>query len=160
MQRHQPYLHEGDGCGSGHSAHHPCYRRDHLDRRRCLRDAGDLSDDVPYRGVAREGAPVPGRGAPVLIVIVGGTGFTLLSAKYGFSILSTQRGLGILIMLFAWTFYTVVILSEKKIFGKIFADPGKIDMDKALTMINVMHWVLLTVSFSAVAAGIWFAHGV
>ncbi len=91
---------------------------------------------------------------------MGGTGFTLLSAKYGFSILSTQRGLGILIMLFAWTFYTVVILSEKKIFGKIFADPGKIDMDKALTMINVMHWVLLTVSFSAVAAGIWFAHGV
>jgi len=25
-------------------------------------------------------------------------------------------------------------------------------------MINAMHWVLLTVSFSAVAGGVWFAH--
>jgi len=73
-----------------------------------------------------------------LIAIVGGTGFMLLSAKYGFGILSSQRGLGILIMLFAWTFYTVVIFSEKKIFGKIFADPEKIDMDKALKMINAL----------------------
>ena len=93
-----------------------------------------------------------------LIAIVGATGFYLLSAKYGFSILSSQRGLGIVIMLFVWTFYTAVLLLEKKIFGKIFADPGKIDMDKALTMINTMHWVLLTISFSAVAGGIWFAH--
>jgi hypothetical protein len=80
--------------------------------------------------------------------------------KYGFSILSTLRGLGVFIMIFAWTFYTAVLLLEKKIFGKIFADPEKIDMDKALMMINTMHWVLLTISFSAVAGGIWFAHGV
>lgn len=93
-----------------------------------------------------------------LIAIVGGTGFYLLSAKYGFAVLSSQRGLGIVIMLFVWTFYTAVLLLEKKIFGKIFADPGKIDMDKALTMINAMHWVLLTLSFSAVSGGIWFAH--
>jgi uncharacterized membrane protein len=93
-----------------------------------------------------------------LIAIVGGTGFYLLSVKYGFSILSTQRGLGIVIMLFVWTFYTAVLLLEKKIFGKIFADPETIDMDRALKMINAMHWVLLTVSFSAVSGGIWFAH--
>jgi hypothetical protein len=113
------------------------------------RTEGSLEKALLFQGVEHRFSGI----VRWLIVIVGGTGFYLLSAKYGFSILSTQRGLGILIMLFAWTFYTVVILSEKKIFGKI-------DMDKALTMINAMHWVLLTVSFSAVAAGIWFAHGV
>jgi len=120
------------------------------------RTEGSLEKALLFQGVEHRFSGI----VRWLIAIVGGTGFYLLSAKYGFSILFTQRGLGILIMLFAWTFYTVVILSEKKIFGKIFADPGKIDMDKALTMINAMHWVLLTVSFSAVAAGIWFAHGV
>ena len=120
------------------------------------RTEGSLEKALLFQGVEHRFSGI----VRWLIVVVGGTGFTLLSAKYGFSILSTQHGLGILIMLFAWTFYTVVILSEKKIFGKIFADPGKIDMDKALKMINVMHWVLLTISFSAVAGGIWFAHGV
>ena len=120
------------------------------------RTEGSLEKALLFQGVEHRFSGI----VRWLIVVVGGTGFYLLSAKYGFSILFTQRGLGILIMLVAWTFYTAVILSEKKIFGKIFADPGKIDMDKALTMINAMHWVLLTVSFSAVAAGIWFAHGV
>ena len=118
------------------------------------RTEGSLEKALLFQGVEHRFSAI----VRWLIVIVGGTGFTLLSAKYGFSILSTQRGLGILIMLFAWAFYTVLILSEKKIFGKLFADPGKIDMDKALKMINVMHWVLLTISFSAVAGGIWFTH--
>lgn len=93
-----------------------------------------------------------------LIAIVGITGFIILFHKYGLGILAHLRGLGILTMLFAWSFYTTVLLSERKIFAKIFADPEKIDMDKALRMINGMHWALLTVSYAAVAAGVWFAH--
>ncbi len=93
-----------------------------------------------------------------LIGITGVTGFWLLSSRYGIGILTTARGIGVVIMLFAWSLYTGVLLSERKVFAKIFADPEKIDMDKALKMINAMHWMLLTVSFSAVAAGVWFAH--
>ena len=93
-----------------------------------------------------------------LVAIVGVTGFWMLSAKYGVAILLQTRGIGVVILLFAWTLYTTVLLSERKIFGKIFADPEKIDMNKALKMINVMHWVLLGVSFSAVAGGVWFGH--
>lgn len=93
-----------------------------------------------------------------LIVIVGATGFWLLSGRYGFGVLFQARGIGILIMLAAWTFYTGVLLSERKIFGRIFADPEKIDMDRALKIINAMHWFLLTISFIAVAAGVWFGH--
>jgi uncharacterized membrane protein len=94
-----------------------------------------------------------------LIGIVGITGFWLLSEKYGFSILAQGRAIGIDIMIFAWALYTTTLLSEKKIFSKIFADPEKVDMDKALKMINGMHWFLLFISFSAVAGGVWFGHG-
>ncbi len=41
---------------------------------------------------------------------------------------------------------------------RIFADPEKIDMNRVLRMINVMHWFLLIISFSAVAGGVWFGH--
>ncbi len=94
-----------------------------------------------------------------LIVIVGVTGFWLLYAQYGFAILAERKGLGILIMLFAWTLYATVLLSERKIFSKIFADPEKTDMDRALRLINAMHWALLIVSYAAVAGGVWFGHG-
>jgi len=85
-----------------------------------------------------------------LIAVVGVTGFWILSAKYGFAILAGRRGIGIDIMLFVWALYTAVLLSERRIFGRIFADPEKTDMNKALKLINVMHWFLLTISFSAV----------
>ena len=94
-----------------------------------------------------------------LIAIVGVTGFWLLYSKYGFGILTQRRGIGILIMIFAWTLYTVILLSERKIFSKIFADPEKIDMNNALKIINGMHWALLVISISAVAGGVWFGHG-
>ena len=44
--------------------------------------------------------------------------------------------IGVLIMLVAWAFYTGVLLSERKIFARIFADPERIDMDRALKIIN------------------------
>lgn len=93
-----------------------------------------------------------------LIVMVGATGFWILADQYGFGILFQARGLGILIMIVAWSFYAGVLLSERKIFARIFADPERIDMDRALKIINAMHWFLLTISFTAVAAGVWFGH--
>ncbi len=93
-----------------------------------------------------------------LIAIVGITGFWILYAKYGFGILAQARGIGIAIMIFAWALYTIVLLSERKIFGRIFADPEKIDMDQALRLINIMHWFLVIISYTAVASGVWFGH--
>jgi uncharacterized membrane protein len=93
-----------------------------------------------------------------LIAIVGITGFWLLYVKYSLVILAQRQGIGILMMIFAWTLYTVILLSERKIFSKIFADPEKIDMNNALKIINGMHWVLLVISISAVAGGVWFGH--
>lgn len=93
-----------------------------------------------------------------LIAIVGLTGVHLLQAKHGFGALLRLDGLPYVIMLFAWAVYLGVFLSERKLFARLFADPQKFDVDKALRMINVMHWVLLSLSYAAVAAGVWAGH--
>ncbi len=118
------------------------------------RTEGSLEKALLFQGVEHRFAGM----VKWLIGVVGITGFWMLSAKYGVAILFETRGIGIVIMLFAWALYTTVLLSERKIFGRIFADPEKIDMNRALRLINAMHWILLTVSFSAVAAGVWFGH--
>jgi len=85
------------------------------------RTEGSLEKALLFQGVEHRFSAI----VRWLIAIVGGTGFYLLSAKYGFSILSTQRGIGIVIMLSAWTFYTAVIFLEKKIFGSSSRTPGR-----------------------------------
>ncbi len=118
------------------------------------RTEGSLEKALLFQGVEHRFAGM----VKWLIGIVGVTGFGLLHAQYGFEVLTTGRGIGIVIMLFAWALYTTILLSERKIFARIFADPEKIDMNKALRMINAMHWALLTISFAGVAGGIWFGH--
>ncbi len=120
------------------------------------RTEGSLEKALLFQGVEHRFAAI----VKWVIAITGATGLWILAAKYGFGILAQPRGIGIVIMIFAWALYTTVLLSERKIFAKIFADPQKIDMNKALKAINLMHWFLLTVSYSAVAAGVWFSHGV
>ena len=118
------------------------------------RTAGSLEKAMLFQGVEHRFAAM----VKWLIAIVGVTGFWILYAKYGFAVLATAHGIGIVIMIFAWALYTTVLLSERKVFARIFADPEKIDMDQALRLINMMHWFLLVVSYSAVAAGVWFGH--
>jgi uncharacterized membrane protein len=119
------------------------------------RTEGSLEKALLFQGVEHRFAAI----VKWLIAITGATGLWILYQKYGFGILAQPRGAGIVIMLFAWAFYTTILLSERKIFAKIFADPEKIDMNRALKLINVMHWFLLVISYSAVAGGIWFGHG-
>ncbi len=118
------------------------------------RTEGSLEKALLFQGVEHRFSGI----VKWLIGLVGATGFWMLSAKYGIRILLVPRGIGIAIMLFAWALYTAILISERRIFGRIFADPEKIDMNKALRLINVMHWFLLAISFSAVAAGVWFGH--
>ena len=119
------------------------------------RTEGSLEKGLLFQGVEHRFSVM----VKWMIGIGGVTGLGRLSAKYGFGILAQARGIGIVIMIFAWALYATVLLSERKIFAKIFADPEKIDIDQSLKLINVMHWFLLVVSYSAVAGGVWFGHG-
>lgn len=118
------------------------------------RTEGSLEKALLFQGVEHRFAFM----VKWILGIVFVTGFWLLSARQGIAVLGQFKGLGIAIMIFAWALYTTVLLSERKVFARIFADPEKVDMNKALKMINAMHWVLLTASYSAVAAGLWFGH--
>ncbi|MDA8423122.1 MAG: hypothetical protein M0Z89_07280 [Nitrospiraceae bacterium] len=118
------------------------------------RTEGSLEKALLFQGVEHRFSAM----VKWLIAIVGITGFWMLYAKYGFAVLAQAHGIGVVIMIFAWALYTTVLLSERKIFARIFADPQKIDMDQALKLINIMHWFLLVVSYSAVAGGVWFGH--
>src|SRR5512147_2000245 len=82
------------------------------------RTEGSLEKALLFQGVEHRFAGL----VKWLIGAVGVTGFWMLSAKYGIGILLETRGLGIVIMLFAWALYTAILLSERKIFGKLFAD--------------------------------------
>ncbi len=53
-----------------------------------------------------------------LIGIVGATGLIILYVEYGFAIRLEMRGVGILVMIIVWTFYTTVLLAERKILLK------------------------------------------
>ena len=120
------------------------------------RTEGSLEKALLFQGVEHRFAFM----VKWILGIVFVTGFWLLSLRLGVKVLAEPKGIGIVIMIFAWALYTTVLLSERKVFARIFADPSKVDMNKALKMINAMHWVLLTASYSAVAAGIWFGHAV
>ncbi|RJQ19424.1 MAG: hypothetical protein C4560_06385, partial [Nitrospiraceae bacterium] len=68
---------------------------------------------------------------------------------------------GAWIMIFVWTFYASLIFGlEKIIFRKIFEKPTgeELDTKKIFSILQVFHWVILALSYSAVAAGIWAAH--
>ncbi len=119
------------------------------------RTEGSLEKALLFQGVEHRFSAM----VKWLIAIVGITGFWMLYAKYGFAVLAQAHGIGVAIMIFAWALYTTVLLFERKIFARIFADPEKIDMDQALKLINIMHWFLLVISYSAVVGGVWFGQG-
>ena len=145
-------------------AHHSCHECHHLDRRGGFRDHGDFPLDVSDRRIPREGAPVPECRTSVRqhgeMAYSGrwNNGFLVIVCEIWLWDFGTEAWLGVLIMIIAWALYTVILHSERKVFGKIFADPEKIDMNNALRIINRMHWALLVISFSAVAGGVWFGH--
>lgn len=90
--------------------------------------------------------------AKVLVILTGVSGLYLLYVK-GFSF-------GAYLMIFVWILYaSLLFFLEKIIFKKIFERPGKqMDMDQIFFGMQIFHWFILFLSFSAIGAGIWTAH--
>ncbi|MEF9475719.1 MAG: hypothetical protein L0958_03315 [Candidatus Mariimomonas ferrooxydans] len=91
--------------------------------------------------------------AKVLVILAGLSGFYLIYEK-GISF-------GIWIMIIIWTIYaSLLFFLEKRLFKRLFSQtPEKqISTEKIFFRLQVFHWVILILSFSAIAAGIWTAH--
>lgn len=91
--------------------------------------------------------------AKVLVILTGLSGFYLIYEK-GISI-------GIWIMIIIWTIYaSLLFFLEKRLFKRLFSQTSEkqISTEKIFFRLQVFHWVILILSFSAIAAGIWTAH--
>ncbi len=95
-------------------------------------------------------------------LIVGATGLLNLHFMGGFSILFTGYAKGITFMFIVWVIWVLLLFGlEPIVIKRILRDAqeGRMDIDTVFKRMNVFHWVLLTLSFLAIAGGVLFAHG-
>ena len=91
--------------------------------------------------------------AKVMVILAGLSGFYLIYEK-GLSF-------GVWVMMSVWAFYASLLFGlEKLIFKKLFSAPSgeQLDTKKVFNILQVFHWFVLTLSFLAVAAGIYAGH--
>ena len=93
-----------------------------------------------------------GKIAKVMVILAGLSGLYLIF----------EKGLspGVWIMIVLWVVYASLLFGlEKMIFKKLFSRPGEqADMKTVFNMLQVFHWVVLALSFLAIAAGVYTAH--
>ncbi len=113
------------------------------------RTQNSLEQVLMFQGVEHRFSKI----AKVAVVLAGLTGFYMLSEK-GLSV-------GIWIMIIVWTVYaSLLFFLERLIFKKFFSKPSgeQLNTRQIFFRLQVFHWVVLTLSFSAIGAGIWTAH--
>lgn len=99
------------------------------------------------------------RQARFYALVAGITGVILLYLTGEYRMLFTLSGLGITIMLLAWSIYTFILTFEKRIFKVLFSQPEKLDTARVFRRLNVFHWFILGLSLAAVFVGVFSGHG-
>jgi hypothetical protein len=113
------------------------------------RAENSLEQVMMFQGVEHRFSKI----AKVLVILTGLTGLYLLYEK-GLSF-------GVWVMIVLWTVYAALLFGlEKLIFKKLFSPQTdeQYDTKKVFTILQTFHWIVLLVSFFAIAAGIWTAH--
>ncbi|HDH05114.1 MAG TPA: hypothetical protein ENH01_05285 [Nitrospirae bacterium] len=114
-----------------------------------LREEKSLEQVLMFQGIEHRFAKI----AKIMVILAGISGFYLLYEKG----LST----GAWIMIIVWALYASLLFGlEKIIFKKLFDKPAgeQLDTKKVFYFLQVFHWIVLALSFSAIAAGIWTGH--
>jgi uncharacterized membrane protein len=92
--------------------------------------------------------------ARVLVILSGLTGGYMLYEK-GMS----AAGHGLWPMLFVWSIYAMLLFFlEPVLFRRLFPSDKKIRAEQVFFRLQVFHWFVLTLSLSAIAAGVWSGH--
>jgi uncharacterized membrane protein len=113
-----------------------------------LRMEKSLEMVIMFQGVEHRFAGI----AKVMVILAGLSGLYLIYEKG----LSTA----VWIMIVIWAFYASLLFGlEKMIFKKLFSKPEEqTDTKKIFNILQAFHWVVLSLSFLAVAAGVYEAH--
>ena len=91
--------------------------------------------------------------AKVMVIVAGLSGFYLITVK--------GTGTGVWIMISVWAVYaSLLFFLEKILFKKLFTKPSgeELNTKEIFFRLQVFHWVVLALSFTAVAAGIIAGH--
>lgn len=96
-------------------------------------------------------------------LITGISGFAMVIIMGWFPVMLTKEGLGLTIMAVIWVIWFVMLwglepLIIKKMLDNMAKKGAQMDIDGIFKRLNKMHWVLLTASLVASAAGAVFAH--
>ena len=113
------------------------------------RTENSLEQVVMFQGVEHRFGKI----AKAMVIIAGLSGFYLAHTN-GLSV-------GVWIMIFVWAVYaSLLFFLEKPLFKKLFSKPSgkELDTKQVFFRLQVFHWVVLGLSFFAVAAGIWTGH--
>lgn len=113
------------------------------------RAGNSLEQVLMFQGVEHRFSRI----AKVLVILTGLSGLSLIYEK-GLSF-------GVWIMIVLWTLYaSLLFFLEKIIFKKLFSRPSgeQLNTKQVFFMLQVFHWFVLTLSFFAIATGIWTAH--
>ncbi len=133
------------------------------------RAGNSLEQVMMFQGVEHRFSKI----AKIMVILVGLSGLYLIYEKYGFNF--KELGFGVWIMITVWVFYASLLFGlEKIIFKKMFSTPSRNraclsgrqvvptgkqpDTKKIFNKLQRFHWVVLALSFLAIAAGIWTAH--
>jgi uncharacterized membrane protein len=133
------------------------------------RAGNSLEQVMMFQGVEHRFSKI----AKIMVILVGLSGLYLIYEKYGFNF--KELGFGVWIMIIVWVFYASLLFGlEKIIFKKMFSTPSRNQVvptgeqpdlpteqagtKKIFNKLQRFHWVVLALSFLAIAAGIWTAH--
>lgn len=117
------------------------------------RTKNSLEQVLMFQGVEHRFSKV----AKVMVILAGLSGLYLVYEKYGFNF--KELGFGVWIMIFVWVFYaSLLFFLEPFLFRKLFASEKQPKTEQIFFRLQVFHWFILILSFSAIAAGIWTAH--
>lgn len=126
------------------------------------RTENSLEQVIMFQGVEHRFSKI----AKIMVVLVGLSGLYLIYGKYGFNF--KELGFGVWIMITVWAFYASLLFGlEKIIFKKLFSTPTGEQPDlpteqagtrKIFNILQGFHWIILILSFLAIAAGIWTTH--
>lgn len=119
------------------------------------RTDNSLEQVLMFQGVEHRFSKI----AKIMVILVLLSGLYLINDKYDFRISNLNFGVWIMIVL--WTVYaSLLFFLEKLIFKKLFSRSSEKQLDtrQVFFRLQVFHWFVLSLSFFAIAAGIWTAH--
>lgn len=96
--------------------------------------------------------------AKIMVLVAGATGISLFLYRGGFGGLTSEETFLLGYKFFIWLFYFVLLFGAEKRLMATLISP-QMPPEKAFKRLSLFHWVVLTLSFMAIGAGIRMVRG-